>query len=234
MDLKNEIIKHLDVESKDITAVAQTIADENNIAMVDVMTSIFMLINEGGIIMNENQISVPKADCPFEPIAKEVPAEGLPSEFTTTESFNPFEASKKNEVPKKVERKGKSAPYGIDKQVNKDGEEFDYIRSEFDGFATELDKFHKAMKGLIIANSGAIRDYLEIFCGAKDIAMTVDVSGLPNHPHYKFRNKDGKLFYRWNGQFTSSTMDQLWSVLRSSGIFSKEEVERVEALKETQ
>ena len=112
------------------------------------------------------------------------------------------------EVNDMIDKRNKVAKFGTTTQVNNKGESYEYIRSEFDGFAGELDEKHQEMRNHFIEFSKQLRETYSDFLGAGPIAITM------HEPENPASNKEGKVFYRWdNPSKTQTKMDELYPMI---------------------
>lgn len=112
------------------------------------------------------------------------------------------------EVNNMIDKRNKVAKFGTTTQVNNKGESYEYIRSEFDGFAGQLDAKHEEMKKHFIGFSKQLRETYSDFLGAGPIAITM------HEPENPASNKEGKVFYRWdNPSKTQPKMDELYPMI---------------------
>lgn len=127
------------------------------------------------------------------------------------------------EVNNMIDKRNKNAPFGTEKCINRKGEEYTYIRNEWDGKITQLDAKHEEMKKHFIAHSRDLINAYHDFCGAGPDAITM------LQPEHKFANKEGKVFYRWTGQHTAELMDELWPLVVPFKTAMEEAVKAVKA-----
>ena len=163
------------------------------------------------------QLKAILANADAEPTVAEVPIEipfmdSVPAPVETTEDVvevdgTIYRKATIKEVNDMIDKRNKIAKYGTTTQVNNKGESYQYIRSEFDGFAGQLDAKHEEMKNDFIFFSKQLRELCSEFLGARDIAMTM------YEPSISTRD-DGKVFYRWdNPSKTQPKMDELYPLI---------------------
>lgn len=102
-------------------------------------------------------------------------------------------------------KKPATSKYGIEVQVDKDGNEFNYFRNEFDGEPTKLDEEHEILKQDLMKFKDGVKTLVRNFDGAGSIALTMYQPDIAK----EFGFKDGKVFYRWSGQRTAGMLDEL-------------------------
>lgn len=133
----------------------------------------------------------------------------LLKEFKVTEtnktnaSKNPFEDTqvRRRFIPAGPKR---TSEFGEEKQIV-DGIERTYTRNAFDGEITPLDEEHEIMQQEMIEFKAELRKILWNLDGVNTNAFVI--YDPETAEEYGFRN--GKVFFRWNGQRTMSKMDEL-------------------------